>query len=780
MTTPVPEHLSINAARVSSYMVQNVPGFCASDGTVPELKIEKFSFGQSNPTYLLKANGKKWVLRKKPPGKLLKSAHAVEREYRVMKALSNTRVPVPKCYALCDDSSLIGTPFFVMEFVEGRIFKEATLKKLNRDERFAAYYEMLRVLGLMHQVDLKEVGLENYGRIGNYCQRQVKRWTKQYMASKTKDVPDLEDLRSWLNNYKMNDPEKVTLTHGDYDLSNVIFHPTEMRILAVLDWELSTLGNPVADLAYFCRRYWLKPNSFGPLSGLLNVNIKKLGIPSEIDVINSYIREARHDEPIEDWHYYLGISIFRGACIIQGVIKRAHLGNASNLSLKNVKAMEYAVELLSKTGMNMVRSSNLDPIEYYRNLPLPNILEPFRNLLSPKYFEYRSKLLFFLDRYILPFANKFRTWEHTTTDPWSDPPELDILRERARSMGLWNLWAPKHWKGSAGLTNLEYASLCEIMGRHVAIFPAACNCQAPDTGNMEVLIKYGTPYQKDKWLEPLSNAEISSCFGMTEPLVASSDARNIECSIISSGNEYVINGRKWWTSGAMNKSCKVCILMGKTDLNAPGHQQQSMVLVPMDAPGIKIHRALTVFGMDDRPHGHAEVSFTDVRIPKKNLLLGEGRGFQISQGRLGPGRIHHCMRSIGCAERALEAMIRRVKSRTAFGQLNVFKGSIRADIAESRMEIDQARLLTLYAAHAIDTTGAKNARSTIAAIKIVAPRIALRVIDRAIQAHGGAGVCQDFDLATMWMHLRTLRLADGPDEVHRETVAKLEIRKAKL
>jgi len=392
---------------------------------------------------------------------------------------------------------------------------------------------------------------------------------------------------------------------------------------------------------------------------------------------------------------------------------------------------------------------------------------------SDKVKDLECRLEAFMNEHIYP--NERRFLEEVERNRWTPTPVIEELKPKARAAGLWNLFLPDSEYG-AGLTNLEYAPLCELMGRsHIG--PEVFNCSAPDTGNMEVLARYGTPDQQARWLEPLLAGEIRSCFAMSEPQVASSDATNIEASIVRHGDEYVINGRKWWTSGAGDARCKIAIFMGKTDPQAPAHKQQSMILVPMDTPGVRIERLLTVFGYDHAPHGHAQVTFENVRVPACNILLGEGRGFEIAQGRLGPGRIHHCMRSIGVAERALETMCKRVQARVAFGKPLAEQGTIRADIARSRIEIDQARLLTLKAAYMMDTVGNKAARSEIAMIKVVAPNVALRVLDRAIQAHGGAGVAQDTFLAAAWAGVRTLRLADGPDEVHLEAIAKQELRK---
>jgi len=390
--------------------------------------------------------------------------------------------------------------------------------------------------------------------------------------------------------------------------------------------------------------------------------------------------------------------------------------------------------------------------------------------------EYMEQLTDFMNKHVYPSEPTFVAQLNSGPTRWQVPPIIEELKAKARERGLWNLFLPESEYG-VGLTNLEYAPLCEIMGRS-PIAPEVFNCAAPDTGNMEVLVRYGTEEQKKQWLTPLLEGRIRSSFAMTEPRVASSDATNIEASIVPDGDEYVINGHKWWTSGIGDPRCKLLIFMGKTDPKNPDrYKQQSMILVPRDAPGIKLLRMLTVFGYDDAPHGHGEVLFENVRVPASNMLLGEGRGFEIAQGRLGPGRIHHCMRQIGIAERALEAMCRRAMSRVAFGKAIAEHDVTLERIAESRIEIEQARLLVLKAAYMMDRVGNKAARSEIAQIKVAVPNMTLRVLDRAIQVHGGGGVSQEFWLASAWAHSRSLRFADGPDEVHRRQIGRLELRK---
>ena len=389
--------------------------------------------------------------------------------------------------------------------------------------------------------------------------------------------------------------------------------------------------------------------------------------------------------------------------------------------------------------------------------------------------ELSEKLIVFMDEYIYPSEEIYQSQLDSSKGSWQSPLVMEELKSEARKQNLWNLFLPESKLGG-GLTNLEYAPLCEIMGRSL-IAPEAFNCAAPDTGNMETLVRYGTEQQKEQWLAPLLDGKIRSTFCMTEPDVASSDATNIQSSIVRENDEYVVNGHKWWSSGAMDRRCTLLIFMGKSDPNAEKYRQQSMILIPKETPGVTIKRSMPVFGYDDAPRGHAEIEFRDVRIPLSNILLGEGRGFEIAQGRLGPGRIHHCMRLIGMAERALEGLCRRAKDRVAFNKPLSEQGVVRQQIAESRMEIDQSRLLTLYTAWKMDTVGNKEARKEISEIKVVATKMACAVLDRAIQVHGAAGVCDDFGLARAYAKSRSIRIADGPDEVHTNLIGRFELKK---
>uniref|UniRef100_A0A6Q2WSY5 Acyl-CoA dehydrogenase family member 11 n=1 Tax=Esox lucius TaxID=8010 RepID=A0A6Q2WSY5_ESOLU len=643
-TTLVREQHRFNTVNLQRYLSGK------TQGSMSYVSLN-FSAGQSNPTFLIQTPSKSYVLRKKPPGILLPGAHKVDREYRVQKALFSAGFPVPQPLIHCTDASVIGTEFYLMEHVEGRIFRDLRLPGLSAPERAALYVAAVEVLARLHSLDLASLNLEGYGKGPGYCKRQVYTWTKQYRAAAHKDIPVMDNLSDWLlSNLPTNDNE-VALVHGDFRVDNLIFHPTEARVVAVLDWELSTTGQPMADLAYFLMpNYW--PSSLNLLSSmgnLITIYSRCRSIPSSLPQLN----------------FYLALSIFKMAGIAQ---KSAH----------------------------------------------KNVVEA----------------------------------------------------------GLWNLFLPS----VSGLSQLDYAHIAEETGRCVYA-PDVFNCQAPDTGNMEVLHMFGTEEQKRRWLQPLLAGEIRSCFCMTEPDVASSDATNMECRLRRERDQYVVHGRKWWSSGAGNPKCKVAIVMCKSGSPENRHGQHSMILVPLDTPGVNVVRPLTVFGQDDAVHGgHFEIHFNNVRVPASNILLGEGRGFDIAQGRLGPGRLHHCMRAVGAAEWALELLCQRAAHRHAFGK-KLYQHEVVAHwVAECRLAIDQTRLLTLHAAHALDTLGSRRARKQIAMIKVVAARMVCKVVDCAIQVYGGAGVSGDFPLAQMYAYARTLRIADGPDEVHLSSIAQLELR----
>ncbi|XP_051129616.1 probable acyl-CoA dehydrogenase IBR3 [Andrographis paniculata] len=807
---------SFDRGALLRYAIANVDGFPPNPS---QLTISQFGHGQSNPTFLLDVREgpvkKQYVLRKKPPGKLLDSAHAVEREYRVLHALgTHALVPVPKVYCLCTDPEVIGTPFYIMEHLEGRIFIDPMLPGVPPRQRRALYLATAKALASLHSADVNAVGLSNYGKPNNYCKRQVERWGKQYLVStgegKSNRNPRMLELGNWLQrNIPLEDSSGAAagLVHGDYRIDNLIFHPIEDRVIGIIDWELSTLGNQMCDVAYSCLHYVADISMHKEEStGIHDLTEIPEGIPSLAEYIADYCIAAGRLWPAANWKFYVAFSLFRGASILAGVHCRWILGNASG-GKRAHNAGKKADDMIDIAWRFINRESPLPPNPPRELVPQQqrqqagnetrDTLQPIggRFVPSPKVQELRNKLIRFMEDYIYPMEKEF--YKLAQSDKrWTIHPEEERLKQLAKKEGLWNLFIPfdsaarvKEIIGRGrsdpldtkfddllgpGLTNLEYGHLCEIMGRSICA-PQVFNCGAPDTGNMEVLMRYGSPEQMRRWLIPLLDGTIRSGFAMTEPQVASSDATNIECSIKGHGDSYVINGRKWWTSGAMDPRCKVLIVMGKTDFEAAKHKQQSMILVDIETPGVTIKRPLTVFGFDDAPHGHAEITFKNVRVPADNILLGEGRGFEIAQGRLGPGRMHHCMRLIGAAERGMQLMVQRALSRRAFDKLIAQHGSFLSDLAKCRIELESTRLLVLEAADQLDRLGNKGARGIIAMAKVAAPNMALKVLDKAMQVHGAAGLSGDTVLAHLWATARTLRIADGPDEVHLGAIAKLEL-----
>ena len=749
------------------YLSKNVS---TSSGS-PTLSLVQCTGGQSTPTFYLNYSGLELILRKQPNGNIFPGSHTVDREYTVIKALSKAGFPVPEALLYCSDANIIGTEFYLTKFMKGRIFKDPLLPGIMPEERQEIYLEMIRLLARLHKYNPRDIGLESFVKNEkNYYEHQIQKWTQNYKALEPAKIESMEKLIKWLpENVPKGSSDVDRVCHGDYRLENIIFHETEPKIVGVLDWKFSTLGHPYSDLASNCMGYYIPKTKNALMPAMGRFDIGTSGIPSEKKLVQEYCKLAGVEEKTlrgpEDkhWRYYLSFAFFRLAGIQQNIHKTT---SQESPALKTIGDLGKIPKMIADVGWKF---SN-PPKELAKG---PNVVDLLG--FSDKVKGIQKQLTDFMDEYVYP--NERLYFSQISQDPvmrWKVvPPIMEELKEKAKKAGLWNFFLPSE---GHKLTVYEYGLLCEIIGRSL-IAPEVFNCSAPDTGNMELLHLYGNKEQKDRWLTPLLNGEIRSCFAMTEPRVASSDATNIETSIVkdpSNPDYYVINGRKWWTTGGGDPRCKLAIVMGKTpNPKKPAHEQQSMILVPFDSEGIKIMRPLTVLGFDDAPGGRFEVLFTNVRVHKSNLLVEEGKGFEIAQGRLGPGRISHCMKLIGLSQRCLEAMCIRATNRMAFGKLLMDQGTVMSYIAKSRIEIEQCRLFVLYAAKCIDIYGIKKVRKEISAIKVSAPNMAVRVIDRAIQIHGGDGLTEEL-LARAFVYARMMRIADGPDDVHEMSIAKME------
>lgn len=701
-----------------------------------------------------------------------------------------------------------------MDYVRGRIFDDPAAPSLTAQQRRDVYDAMIRTLSQLHAVDPAAVGLADFGKAGSFYARQIAAWSRQYAASTDQPGEPMVQLMAWLPQHAPADTAPG-IVHGDFRLDNLIFDAQRAHVRAVLDWELSTLGDGVSDVAYACIPYHL-PAGGTVLKGLrLSAGDATLpaGVPTELELVERYceLRGIRAGDLHARWNFFMAFAFFRVAAILYGVRARAARGQASSAQGAEIGAMASS---MADLALRLARGdrfamADLPPTRAGGSAPAPAAADTAargrRHYCSStvthapgaRAAELCRQVEDFVRDRIVPAEPELHRHAADPATRWTVPPLMEALKDQARGAGLWNLFMPRAadpaGRFGAGLTSVEYAPMAEAMGWSVYA-AEVFNCSAPDTGNMELLARYGTPEQQDRWLRPLLSGAMRSCFAMTEPAVASSDATNIASRVVRDGDSYVLNGHKWWISGAMHPRCELVVFLGRSRADGPRHAQHSVLLVPMRTAGVRIVRPLDVLGFDDAPHGHAEMLFTDVRVPADHLLLGDGRGFEMAQGRcvgasrgrrgaadrvpadsLGPGRVHHCMRLIGHAEHAIRLTCRRAAGRTAFGLALARHGGVAHDLAQSRVEIEQARLLVLHAAALMDAGGAKAARGAIAMMKIAVPAMAQRVLDRCMQIHGALGLCTDVPLAQMFANARALRIADGPDEVHEQQLARLEV-----
>ena len=765
-----------------------------------QIRLKAFDQGQSNPTYLMTVDpgSAVFVLRKQPAGQLLKTAHDVTREAKIMRMLNENRfvgVPVPRVFLIEEDANQIGTTFFIMEYIEGVIHRDPSLPDVASAEQRRTIYKLLaQVLAAIHGVSSSSSVARGYSR------KQLELWVMQYNKSLVPELGsnrDIATIATWLKDrlplVEGSEAKSVSCrVHGDFRLDNVIFSKDNKRVLAVLDWELaSPHGQSLADLAY-CSLGFILPK-VGFFSDLALGPALPAGIPSAEEFFLMYAAGSRPAPPLcgaDQWVFFQCLGLLRIASICQGVFARAVQGNASS---SRAGSFREAVPLLAKRALDLIKA--LPSSSFSSSSPTLALKKKLADFINDEVLPAEAELTAHLDRAVGAWPDRGSRWV-------PHPRMLELAERARRQYGLWNLWLPKHlakrlvkehshWDWSSllphgpdqALSNEQYAALAVESGRSL-FTPALINCAAPDTGNMELIATFGTSEQRERWLLPLLSGAAKSCFAMTEVEVSSSDPTQLQATaeLSADGSEWVLNGRKWWTTGACDPRCSVCVFVARTRTLAsdPPHRRHSIFLVPMDSPGITVVRPLYVFGFDDAPGGHAEVVFQSVRMPVFGAMLGKpGMGFELAQSRLGPGRLHHCARLVGHGQRALAEIVRRGSSRRAFGKSLLDLGGNSERLALSSISVNSALLSVQAAARELDACDEKLTPAAIKALavcKVLVPRATQEALDFTVQLHGGGGLSTDHPLAAMWAAARTLRLVDGPDEVHLRTVAKLELK----